>query len=555
MSNQSLTAPDLSAKAVAAEATQKIIASEAAQRRTFAIISHPDAGKTTLTEKLLLYAGMIHTAGMVKGRKNARAVKSDWMSMEQERGISITASAMQFRYKGAVINVLDTPGHQDFSEDTYRTLTAADSAVMVIDSAKGVETQTRKLFAVCRLRGIPILTFVNKMDLPGRDPFDLMSELEEVLGIQTSPLYWPIGSGRDFVGVVNVATNIVTTFRESKGGAQEAISENLSLDEFKKSQMISEERMQKLVFDLELLKEAGTPFSKERFLKGEITPVFFGSALTNFGVENFFDKFTELAPAPSSRLADKVDENGAIASEIIVDPVKDPFSAYVFKIQANMDPRHRDSMAFLRVNSGVFERDLVVYHERHKKEIRLSRSHSMFGGERNTVDMAYPGDIVGVVNPGVFSIGDCVSMKGGFTFKPMPKFSPEVIARLRPSDVMRKKSFDKGIEQLSSEGAVLLLKPRGLITNDCLVAAVGRLQFEVLQHRLSEEYNVETKLEVLPYQHGAWLVGDADKFRAPSASMLAEDLTGRVILLYGQEWERRYALENNPGYELLDFIQ
>jgi len=393
------------------------------------------------------------------------------------------------------------------------------------------------------------------MDLPGRDPFDLMSELEEVLGIQTAPLYWPIGSGRDFVGVVNVATNEVTTFQESRGGAQEAVSESMSLEEFKTKGIISSERLEKLLYDLDLLKEAGTPFTKEKFLKGEITPVFFGSALTNFGIENFFDKFSELAPCPSPRPADKIDENGVIVDEILIDPVKDQFSAYCFKIQANMDPRHRDSMAFLRVNAGVFERDLVVYHERLKKEIRLSRSHSMFGGERNTVDTAYPGDIVGVVNPGVFSIGDCVSIKGGFKFKPMPKFSPEVIARLRPSDVMRKKAFDKGIEQLSSEGAVLLLKPRGLITNDCLVAAVGRLQFEVLQHRLAEEYNVETKMEVLPYQHGAWLVGDAEKFRAPSASMMAEDLTGRVILLYGQEWERKYALENNPGYELLDFIQ
>ncbi len=530
---------------------QSIIAAETALRRTFAIISHPDAGKTTLTEKLLLYAGMIHTAGMVRGRKNARAVKSDWMSMEQERGISITASAMQFRYKGVVINVLDTPGHQDFSEDTYRTLTAADSAVMVIDAAKGVEAQTRKLFAVCRLRGIPILTFINKMDLPGRDPFELMSELEEVLGIQSSPLFWPIGSGRDFMGVVDVQTQEVMTFREAKGGALEAESEILSFEQLKAKELLSQERQEKLEFDMSLLKEAGTPFTMERFLKGEITPVFFGSALTNFGIEPFFDRFSKLAPPPGPRLADKVDGSG----EIIIDPVKDSFSAYVFKIQANMDPRHRDSMAFLRINSGMFERDLVVKHHRLAKEIRLSRSHSMFGGERSTVDAAFPGDIVGVVNPGVFSIGDCVSLNGGFNFKPMPKFSPEVIARIRPSDVMRKKAFDKGMEQLSSEGAVLLLKPRGLISNDCLVAAVGRLQFEVLQHRLNEEYNVETKMEVLPYQHGAWLIGDADRFKPPSSSMLATDLTGRVILLYAQEWERRYALENNPGYELLDFIQ
>ncbi|MDZ4784725.1 MAG: peptide chain release factor 3 [bacterium] len=528
------------------------IEAETAARRTFAIISHPDAGKTTLTEKLLLYAGMIHTAGMVRARKHGRQVSSDWMSMERERGISITASAMQFRYKEVVINVLDTPGHQDFSEDTYRTLTAADSAVMVIDAAKGIETQTKKLFAVCRLRNTPILTFVNKMDMPGLDPFDLMSELETVLGISTSPINWPVGSGRDFLGVANLADKTITLFKEAvDGGAHKATAITLSFEEAVKSGELPEDRYEKLKYEISLLNEAGTPFSKERFLKGEITPVFFGSALTNFGVEPFFDKFSEIAPAPGPRVADKEDGSG----EILIDPVKNKFSGYVFKIQANMDPRHRDSMAFIRICSGQFERDLVIKHHRLKKELRLSRSHSMFGGERSTIDLAFPGDIVGVVNPGVFSIGDVVSLEGGFNFKPMPKFSPEVIARIRPADVMRKKAFDKGMEQLSSEGAVLLLKPRGLISNDCLVAAVGKLQFEVLQHRLSEEYNVETKLEILPYQHGAWLFGDPDRFKPPSTSMMAMDLSGRTILLYGQEWEKRYALENNPGYELKDFIE
>ncbi len=528
-----------------------MIAAETAQRRTFAIISHPDAGKTTLTEKLLLYAGMIHTAGMVRGRKNARQVSSDWMSMERERGISITASAMQFRYKDVVINVLDTPGHQDFSEDTYRTLTAADSAVMVIDAAKGVETQTRKLFAVCRLRNTPILTFVNKMDMPGRDPFDLMSEVESVLGIQSSPVNWPIGSGRDFVGIVNILDGDLTLFKETDGGSHRAAIERVTLEEAKKRGILSTERITQLEYELSLLKEAGTPFSKERFLAGEITPVFFGSALTNFGVEPFFDKFAEFAPCPGPRLADLEDGSG----EILIDPVKNKFSAYVFKIQANMDPRHRDSMAFLRVCSGQFERDLVIKHHRLNKELRLSRSHSMFGGERSTVDAAYPGDIVGVVNPGVFTIGDCVSLEGGFNFKPMPKFSPEVIARIRPSDVLKKKAFDKGLLQLGSEGAVLMLQPRGHVSSECLVAAVGRLQFEVLQHRLREEYKVETKLEVLSYQHGAWLFGDPDRFKPPSTSMLATDPAGRTILLYENEWEKRYALENNPGYELKDFIE
>lgn len=534
---------------------KSIIAAETAQRRTFAIISHPDAGKTTLTEKLLLYSGMIHTAGMVRGRKNDRQVSSDWMSMERERGISITASAMQFKYKDVVINVLDTPGHQDFSEDTYRTLTAADSAVMVIDAAKGVETQTKKLFAVCRLRNTPILTFINKMDMPGRDPFELMAEVESVLGIQAVPLNWPVGSGKSFIGVVNLEDRLLTLFSHAKGGAAKAEIMTSSIEDAYKDGVISEEQHSKLQYELELLQEAGTPFTREKFLEGEITPVFFGSALTNFGVEPFFDKFSDLAPCPHARAADVTDGSGDSSEEILIDPVENSFSAYVFKIQANMDPKHRDSMAFLRICSGQFERDLVIKHHRLNKELRLSRSHSMFGGERNTVDAAYPGDIVGVVNPGVFTIGDTVSLEGGFNFKPLPKFSPEVIARIRPADVLKKKGFDKGLLQLGSEGAVLMLKPLRHSSSEALVAAVGRLQFEVLQHRLKEEYKVETKLEILSFQHGAWLIGDPEKFKPPSSSMLAVDPEGRVILLYENEWERRYALENNPGYDLKDFIQ
>ena len=533
------------------DVSQQSLAAEVAQRRTFAIISHPDAGKTTLTEKLLLYAGMIRTAGMVRGRKAQKAVSSDWMEMEKERGISITASAMQFRYRNNVINVLDTPGHQDFSEDTYRTLTAADSAVMVIDAAKGVETQTKKLFAVCRMRGIPILTFINKMDLPGRDTFDLLAELEDVLRIKASPINWPIGSGKDFIGVVDVLSDSVLLYEKiAAGGSQKAAVKSVSLTEAVSQNIVPKQVQDQLQYELEILREAGNPFSKEEFLSGGISPVFFGSALTNFGVETFFDWFCSLAPCPGVRSVDM--QNG---SEKHIDPLAESFSAYVFKIQANMDPKHRDSMAFLRVCSGKFERDLVVKHQRTSKEVRLSRSHSMFGGDRNTVDVAYPGDIVGVVNPGLFTIGDTISEDGGYSFKPMPKFPPEVVATIRPIDVLNRKSFDKGVKQLSDEGAVLVLLPLKTLSNEPLIAAVGRLQFDVLQYRLENEYNVRTKVEILPYRYGSWLIGDPDKFRPTTSSMLASDSQGRIILLYSQEWEKNYVLEQNPGYELREFIQ
>ncbi len=530
---------------------KSIVAAECVKRRTFAIISHPDAGKTTLTEKLLLYAGMLRTAGMVGSRKTNKATSSDWMGMEQERGISITASAMQFAYKDVVINVLDTPGHQDFSEDTYRTLTAADSAVMVIDSAKGVEAQTKKLFAVCKMRGIPILTFINKLDLPGREPLDLMAEVEALLGIEAVPVNWPVGQGKQFAGVYDRQKKDLIVFeKQSVGGSQRATARRISLTEARAQGLIEEQLAAELGEQIELLDHAGTQFSKEAFLQGKITPVFFGSALTNFGVEPFFDNFAELAPCPGPRKAYR-DDN----SETLIDPVDQPFSGYVFKIQANMDPRHRDSMGFIRVCSGRFERDLTVWHSRLEKQIRLSRSHSMFGGDRNTLDLAYPGDIVGVVNPGAFAIGDTISIKGGFKFQGLPKFPPEVVARIRPADVLRKKSFDKGMTQFQDEGFILVLKPWGLQSTESLVAAVGPLQFEVLQYRLREEYKVETKLENLPYKYGSWLVGSPAEFRPTSSSMLAEDSNGQIILLYSHEWEKGYILERNPNHKLVDFVQ
>ena len=410
---------------------------EISQRRTFAIISHPDAGKTTLTEKLLLYSGMIHTAGMVRGRKGRKAATSDWMAMEQERGISITASAMQFHYKNAIINVLDTPGHEDFSEDTYRTLTAADCAIMVIDAAKGVERQTRKLFEVCRLRRIPVLTFINKMDMPGRDPLDLMNEVENVLEIHSCAMNWPIGTGRDFVGLYDRTTKECLFFtKTSIGGAQKADITRLPLESAEVAEKAGSADMGQLKEELELLEMAGNPFSREDFLAGKVTPVFFASALTNYGVEPFFDAFVDLAPSPQARIADK--PNG---EEVRIDPVESPFSAYVFKIQANMDKRHRDSMAFLRICSGKFERDLVVKNHRLNREVRLSRPHGMVAGERATVDSAYAGDILGVINPGVFAVGDTISITGGFNFKPLPQFQPEIFARVIPKDVGKRKSF------------------------------------------------------------------------------------------------------------------
>jgi len=505
-----------------------------AKRRTFAIISHPDAGKTTLTEKLLLYSGQIQTAGMVKGAKGRRAATSDWMAMEQERGISITSSAMQFTYKDTIINVLDTPGHQDFSEDTYRTLTAADCAIMVIDASKGVEKQTRKLFEVCRLRKIPVLTFINKMDMPGREPLDLMNEVENVLGIRSYAMNWPIGMGREFCGVVDRETGESIYFsKTSIGGAQKAAIVR------KKEELTGQ-----LKEEIELLSLAGNTFSRDEFLAGEVTPVFFASALTNFGVEPFFDAFVHLAPCPHSRLATKLD-----GTDIEIDPLKTPFSGYVFKLQANMDLRHRDSMAFIRICSGRFERDLVVKHHRLNKELRLSRPHGLVAGERTTLDVAYPGDVIGVINPGVFAIGDTLSLTGGFNFKPLPQFQPEIFAKLHPKDVGKRKAFDKGILQLTQEGAIQLLQ---IVDREYIFAAVGQLQFEVMQYRLKDEYGVETILTPLPYQCSAWIIGDIGTFKPSTSALLVQDRQGRPMILCTSPWDKQYNIKQNPNHQLVD---
>ncbi len=525
---------------------QHDVRTQANKRRTFAIISHPDAGKTTVTEKFLLYSGMVRTAGMVGSRKSAKTATSDWMAMEQERGISITTSAMQFQYKHAVINLLDTPGHEDFCEDTYRTLTAADSAIMVLDAAKGVEPQTRKLFEVCRLRNIPVLTLINKMDLPGRPPLDLTAEVEDVLRIHASPINWPVGSGKEFVGVVDRSTRRVSLFNKmAAAGAVKAGRTETSLDSPDVRTLIGEERWREVNHDLELLAVAGNPYSRDAFLKGGVTPVFFASALTNFGIENFFDAFVEMAPAAMPRTADQPD-----GTEIVVDPVTRPFSAHIFKIQANMNPRHRDSTAFLRVCSGRFERDMVVKHHRLGHDVRLSRPHRLIAKGRDTVDRAYPGDIVGVIDPGQFAIGDTISLGEGFNYKRLPQFQPEVFARIHPTDVGKRKAFDKALEQMTAEGTVQIL--RSLDDLEFIVAAVGRLQFDVLQFRLRHEYRVETRLEPLPYECSAWLVGDLNTFRAPSDAIIVNDQRGRPVVLFRSPWSKNFTRERHPDHDLLD---
>lgn len=523
------------------------LSEEISRRRTFAIISHPDAGKTTLTEKLLLYSGQIRTAGMVRGRKGRKLATSDWMSLEQERGISITASAMQFVYKDVVINILDTPGHEDFSEDTYRTLTAADCAIMVIDAAKGVEKQTRKLFEVCRLRNIPVLTFVNKMDMPGRDALDLMDEVEKVLGIHSFAYNWPIGAGKQFCGVYDRIEKKCQLFtRTSIGGAEKALMTEEPFEKEKIKALIGEEDFEKFINDIALLEAAGNRFEQKEFLSGEVTPVFFASALSNYGIEPFFDAFIHLAPSPYGRRADS--EAG---EEILIDPVKTPFSAYVFKIQSNMDRKHRDSMAFLRICSGRFEKDMTVLHHRLKKTLRLSRPQSMFAGERITLQDAVAGDVIGVINPGVFFIGDTISLEGGFNFKPLPQFQPEIFVKILPKDVSKRKSFDKGIKQLAEEGAVQILQAQDGF-GASIYGAVGKLQFEVIQYRLKDEYQTETEISFLPYQCSSWIIGDIATYKKPSNSLLVKDKDEKYMGLFVSAWEKAYAIKENPGLEFKD---
>jgi peptide chain release factor 3 len=512
---------------------------EISRRRTFAIISHPDAGKTTLTEKLLLYGGAIQLAGSVKARRNQRKATSDWMELEKERGISVTSTVLQFEYRDHVLNLLDTPGHNDFSADTYRTLTAADSAVMLIDNAKGVEAQTKKLFAVCRQRGIPIFTFVNKMDYPGRGPLQLMAEVEEVLGIQSVPVNWPIGQGEDFRGVYDRESGMVHLFERTAHGASRAEEDVLALDDPRLAALIGNEALETLRHDIELIDVAGEPLDMARVLAGELTPVFFGSALTNFGVQPFLDRFMTMAPPPGARIS----KDQAMTPEA-------PFSGFVFKIQANMDPQHRDRVAFMRVVSGKFVKDMQVIHTRTGKPIRLTRPQRLFAQDRETVEEAYAGDIVGLTNPGAFILGDTLSLDPKIAFDEVPPFVPESFALLHNQDVSRSKHFEKGVQQLTEEGLVDLFWDPKAYRREPILGAVGRLQFDVVQFRMLSEYGVKTHLEPISLTAIRWVEGSLDDPILSIGAKIYEDGKGRPVILANSDRQFDYIERQNPGLKL-----
>lgn len=516
---------------------------EAARRRTFAIISHPDAGKTTLTEKLLLYGGAIQLAGSVKARRNQRRATSDWMELEKQRGISITSTVLQFEFEGFVLNLLDTPGHEDFSADTYRTLTAADSAVMLIDNAKGVEAQTRKLFAVCSQRGTPIFTFINKMDHAGKGPLALLTEVEDVLGIRTAPMNWPIGHGADFRGIYDRASQTVHLFDRSAHGASKSGVRIMAMHDPDLPQILGKNLFAELVDDIELLDVAGDSFDHDRLQKGQLTPVFFGSALSNFGVEIFLRSFLGMAPAPTGR------ESGGHA----IQP-GEPFSGFVFKIQANMNPQHRDRVAFLRVVSGKFEKDMEVIHTRTGKRLKLTRPQRLFAQERETMAEAFPGDVVGLTNPGTFRLGDTLSVQPNVRFDEVPHFIPESFALLRNNDVSRLKHFEKGVHQLTEEGLVDLFLDVRADRREPILGAVGQLQFEVVQHRLMSEYGVETMLEPLSFTIIRWVTGAEGLTRASlgANSRLLRDAQGNDVILSSSQWHLDFLARHNPTLQLFD---
>jgi peptide chain release factor 3 len=518
---------------------------EVERRRTFAIISHPDAGKTTLTEKLLLYGGAVNLAGSVTARKAQRHAASDWMEIEKERGISISSTALSFPYHGRQINLLDTPGHQDFSEDTYRTLTAVDSAVMVLDGARGIEPQTLKLFEVCRMRKTPIFTFINKMDRPGRHPLDLLDEIERVLGMQTTPLNWPIGDGVDFRGLYDLRSKTVHLFERTEHGAKRAPVRMAALDDPALDAIVGRALADRLREEVELVESAGSGFDLDLVLAGEMTPVSFGSALTNFGVELFLNAFVEFAPAPLSRAT----------SAVTIEPDDSRFSGFVFKIQANMDPRHRDRVAFMRICSGAFKRDMEVWHPRLKRKVRLAPPLRLFGQDREVVEEAFAGDVVGFINPGLFLIGDTVSEREMGVFPPLPRFQPEHFAALQATQADKYKQFLKGLSQIEEEGAIQLFYPVNSGRREPILAAVGALQFDVVRARLESEYNVQTRLEPLPYSAARWVAGPPAELSAlgnARGRMRAEDRSGQAVILFSTAWDLRFAEENSPDVRFLD---
>lgn len=523
---------------------------EIKRRRTFAIISHPDAGKTTLTEKFLLYGGAINLAGSVKGKKTAKHAVSDWMEIEKERGISVTSSVLQFNYDNYCINILDTPGHEDFSEDTYRTLMAADSAVMVIDGSKGVEKQTIKLFKVCVMRHIPIFTFINKMDRDANDPFELCDEIESILGIKTCPINWPIGSGKEFKGVYDRNTKIVSTFTAAMNGQKEVAERDLHIDSDELIGEIGTHFKDKLIEDVELLDGASAEFNMDEVNAGTLTPVFFGSALTNFGVETFLKHFLKMTSSPLPRNS----------NEGIIDPFTEDFSAFVFKIQANMNKAHRDRIAFMRICSGKFESGMEVNHVQGGRKVKLSQPQQLMADERKIIEEAYAGDIIGVFDPGIFSIGDTLELSNKkFAFEGIPTFAPEHFARVRQIDTMKRKQFIKGINQIAQEGAIQIFQKYNTGMEEIIVGVVGVLQFDVLKYRLESEYNVEIRLETLPYEYIRWIGNpteiDLDRIVGTSDMKKIKDLKDRPLLLFVNEWSIGMVLDRNKGLILNDFAK
>ncbi len=518
---------------------------EISRRRTFAIISHPDAGKTTLTEKFLLYGGAIAQAGEVKG-KRAKAATSDWMEIEKQRGISVTSSVMQFQHNGFCINILDTPGHQDFSEDTYRTLMAADSAVMVIDGAKGVEPQTRKLFKVCALRHIPIFTFINKMDRETRDPLELCEEVERELGIDTYAVNWPIGCGKEFAGVYDREKQRILFFsgetRGKKVNSMEVALEDPTLDE-----TLGAEKAAKLRDEVELL-GAGRDFDMQAVRNGTLSPVFFGSALTTFGVEPFLEEFLRMTTAPLPRVSDQGE----------VDVFSPDFSAFVFKIQANMNKAHRDRLAFMRICSGKFERDTEYYHVQSGKKLRLSQPQTMMAAEREIVEEAYAGDIIGVFDPGLFAIGDTITVPGKkFRYSGIPTFEPEHFMRVSPKDTMKRKQFIKGTEQIAQEGAIQIFKIPGAGLEEVIVGVVGTLQFDVFEYRMKNEYNVDLRMTSLPYDHLRLIESmdcHPDEIVLCTGAAVLQDFRERYLLAFDGEWSVGFLTKHNPGLVLADTL-
>ncbi len=501
------------------------IRDEIQRRRTFAIISHPDAGKTTLSEKLLLYGGAIQKAGMVTKKENRSQTVSDWMEIERARGISITSSALKFEWGGYCFNLLDTPGHEDFSEDTYRTLMAVDSAIMLLDGVKGVEPQTIKLFKVCRERGIPIFTFINKMDRPGKNAFELLEEVEQVLGILAVPMTWPIGEPGAFKGVYERASGTVHLYERTAGGQWQAPVSSASLNDPALENLLGDNDLSLLKEELDLVEEALHPFEQEHFEEGELTPVYFGCAINNFGLENFLGNFAQLAPPPGPLPAESGD----------IPPDDKNFTAFVYKVQANMNPAHRDRMAFIRVATGKFEKNMGVKHLRSGKKVKLSFPYRLFGQKREIIEEAWPGDIVGLVNPGIFKVGDVLASGGNFKIPPFPRFAPELFARVTLLDQSQNKSFRKGLAQLGEEGVVQVFKDPKALVNAPVLAAVGQLQLEVFRDRMKTEYRCECRLDQLEYTCSRWIDGDLENPDLLTFTLMYDE-TDLPIALFRNEW-------------------